>query len=67
MYEIRETLYGEQYLRWVDRRRTERGLWVMVGHSNEPGIETFVGLNREMGLTVLIDEDGYYRALVLKD
>jgi hypothetical protein len=57
------------YLKWVDRpkRSFERGLWVEIGHQREPGIQRLLEINRAIGLEVLIDENGTYRALVLKD
>lgn len=68
MFEVRETLSGVQYLKWVEKLRNgERGRWVVIGHENEKGIEYYVKTNREMGTPVLVDDAGYYRALVLRD
>lgn len=69
MYEVRMDKFGNQYLAWADRKRQsgERGLWVEIGHENYNGIQELVRINQQFGLEVLKDEEGFYRALVLKD
>jgi hypothetical protein len=69
MYEVRIDKFGNQYLARSNRKREsgERGLWVEIGHENYYGIEELVRINQQLGLDVLKDEEGFYRALVLKD
>jgi len=60
---------GDFVLVWSDRKRreNERGMWVSIGHSDEQDIERCVQINRENGLEVALDEEGFYRALILRD
>lgn len=69
MFDLKQKSSGEKILVYVERYRKpfERGLWAEIGHENEKDIERCIEINRQMGLTVEKDENGYYRALVLKD
>jgi len=69
MHEIRIDKFGKPYLVWTNRKREpgERGVWVEIGHKNYYNIEEIVQANKQLGLDVLIDEEGFYRAFILKD
>lgn len=69
MYEVRLDRFKMPYLKWVQRFRSpyERGIWMEFGHSDEDNIEECIKINKEQGLDVLLDENGCYRALILKE
>jgi len=75
MFELAEH-NGKTYLKYVDRkklleeqpqRKFDRGLWVEIGHYRDKDIQFYIDANRALGLRVEVDENGTYRALVLKD
>lgn len=70
-FEIQKNKLGYPYLKKVDRFKNfltdGRGLWVSIGRLSDAGIERIVEANKNNGLSVLIDEDNVYRALVLTD
>lgn len=74
MFEIAVTRFGEPYLKWVEppkepseRPRRPRGRWVEICRVDDDFAQYYVEKNKELGLDVLPDENGFYRALVLKD
>lgn len=67
MHEVKVNAKGKEYLKWVEGRSRTRGIWVPIGRADERGIEELVSRNQGLGLKVLIDEKGVYRALVCKD
>lgn len=44
-----------------------RGQWVQIGMAAAEDVVHSVNANRKQGYLVLLDEEGYYRALVLLD
>lgn len=69
MFDLEYSLKGERVLVYTNRDRYpgERGLWVDIGHEKDKNINFFIDFNRNNGLQVEKDENGFWRALVLKD
>jgi len=69
MFELKEKTNGEKILVYVGPRpdTARRGQWMLIGHENEKNIEKCISVNRQSGLQVEKDADGYYRVLVLQD
>lgn len=70
VYEIDQDMFGNPYLKKVNRKKASnepRGMWVEIGKVDSYGIEDIVRKNVQMGLIVLPDEEGAYRALVLTE
>lgn len=69
MFELQKDNKGEDVLVYVKRYRYpfERGLWIEVCHETHKEAQKFVTANRQMGIQVEKDQQGFYRALVLKD
>lgn len=68
MFELRINTRGDKVLFFVEgSRNIVRGKWVQICHREDRQAEYYVSLNKEFGLQVEIDENGFYRALVLKD
>lgn len=57
------------YLKKVRRYRKpfERGIWVEIAPKDHVDAQRLVRLNQQIGLEVLIDENGVYRACVCRD
>jgi hypothetical protein len=70
-YSIEQDKNGKPYLKkdFTKRMTSEklRGQWIEVGPDSWIGTQKLVELNRQNGLIVLLDEDGFWRALVLVD
>lgn len=69
MFELKTQANGDKILVYVGPRpdTTRRGVWALIGHENEKNIEKCISVNRQSGLQVEKDADGYYRVLVLQD
>lgn len=70
-FEIAKNKLGNPYLKKSTRPHLRsvdgRGQWVQIGKLTDNGIERSIRTNQEQGLLVLLDDEGYYRTLVLTE
>lgn len=67
MFDLHHNISGDRVLVYNRRYRVPgEGMWIEVCHENDKEADIYVQTNRNIGLEVEKDEDGYWRALVCK-
>jgi hypothetical protein len=70
-FTIEQNKLGYPYLKKAGRARKVseegRGQWVQIGKLTDLYIEKSIRINESQGYFVLLDDEGYYRALVLTE